>query len=31
MVVGLEVMGLWDILQKDSQPVQAQQLVDQDI
>lgn len=30
MVIGLEVMALWDRLQKDSQPVQAQQLVGQD-
>lgn len=28
--MGLEVMALWDILQKDSQRVQAQQLVGQD-
>lgn len=30
MVVGLEMMVLWDILQKDSQPVQVQQSVGQD-
>lgn len=30
MVMGLEVMALWNMLQKDSQPVQAQQLVGQD-
>lgn len=30
MVVGLEAMVLWDILQKDGQPVQVQQSVGQD-
>lgn len=30
MVVGLEMMVPWDILQKDSQPVQVQQSVGQD-
>lgn len=30
MVVGLEMVVLWDMLQKDSQPVQVQQSVGQD-